>query len=313
MENENYKEGSDYLKTSCFKCRFKPDYESAIPYFKLAADEFHAKGEFKKEIETREKLVKCFKNENSHWEEGNEYEKISKVQLNQLKSPSDSYNSIENSFHSYINDNKYDCAIKALVRLSQNFRDNENIVQTEKALYLAFEGIKKFYHNILLNENSTPQYIIDCFDMYIDILYNGQNYKKGIEVAKKSAELIEKEKKNEKENIGKYYAFQAIGELTEKKDDKYKNTIEKGLKAEVNSNGLSNKVNKLVNLVKENNKNNEKAISSLFFDINKRVPNSITKMLNTFIQDNKNYTESDDNIKLNNNNDKLTDFEEDLK
>ena len=55
--------------------------------------------------------------------------------------------------------------------------------------------------------------------MHIDILYNNQNYNKRIEVAKKSAELIEKEKKSEKENIGKYYAFQAIGELTEKKED----------------------------------------------------------------------------------------------
>ena len=35
-------------------------------------------------------------------------------------------------------------------------------------------------------------------------------------------------------------------------------------------------------------------------------------MLNKYIQENKNYTESDDNIKLNNN-DKITDFEEDLK
>ena len=35
-------------------------------------------------------------------------------------------------------------------------------------------------------------------------------------------------------------------------------------------------------------------------------------MLNKYIQENKNYTESDDNIKLNNN-DKITDFEEYLK
>ena len=61
--NENYKEGSEYLKTSCLKCRFNPDYSSAISYFKVAADKFHNCGDFQKEIETREKLVKCFKNE----------------------------------------------------------------------------------------------------------------------------------------------------------------------------------------------------------------------------------------------------------
>lgn len=306
--NNNYKEGSKYLKTSCFKCRFNPDYTSAIPYFKTAADGYHSCKEFKKEIETREKLVKCFKSEKSHWEEGNEYEKMSKVQLNQLNSPSDSYNSIENAFHSYINDDKYEDAIRALSKLSENFIDNGNKEEAEKTLSLAFEGINKYYNKITLNNSFSPSNAYNCIDMYIDLLYNDEKYKKGAEIAKKSAELIKDENKNENKIIAKYYTFQAIGELMEKKEDKYKKAIEKGINSENDSNGLSNKVNKLVNLVKENNKDNEKMISSLFYEINEKVPNSISKMLNKFIQENKINDENENNI--NNNDDKLTDYED---
>ena len=310
--NKNYNEGSDYLKTSCLRCRFNPDYSSAIPYLKLAADEFHSIGDFQKEIETREKLVKCFKNEKSYWEEGNEYEKISKVQLNQLNLPSEAYNSIENSFHAYINDHKYDYAIKALTKSSGDFIDKEKKKEAEKALSFAFEGINKYYNVIITDKDEDISYIYECIDKYIDLLYNDERYKKGAEIAKKSAELFQKENKNDK-NIAKYYAYQAIGELVDKKEDKYKSTIEKGINFE-GGNGLNCKINKLVNTVKEHNKNNEKIISSLFYEINQKVPNSISKMLNKYIQENKNYDDYEDNINNNNKDkDKLTDFEEDLK
>ena len=311
--NKNYNEGSDYLKTSCLKCRFSPDYSSAIPYLKIAADEFHNINDFRKEIETREKLVKCFKNENSFWEEGNEYEKISKVQLNQLKSHSESYNSIENAFHAYINDHKYDYAIRALTKSSEDFIDNEKKEEAEKTLSLAFEGIKKYYHVIILDKDEDISYIYECLDKYIDLLYNDEKYKKGSEIAKKSAELIEKENKKEKNVIAKYYAYQAIGELLDKKEENYKKTIKKGMNIENGTNDLNSKINKLVNLVKEKNKDNEKTISSLFYDINRNIPNSISKMLNKYIQENKSYDDDGENVNENNsNNERLTDFEEDM-
>ena len=305
--NENYNEGSNYLKTSCFKCRLQPDYSSAIPYFKLAADKFHSCGDFSKEIETREKLVKCFKNEKSFWEEGNEYEKISKVQLNQLKSPSDSYNSIENAFNAYINDHKYDYAIKSLSKSSENFIDNEYKKEAEKTLSLGFEGINKYYYILSLDKNGDYLYIYNFLEKYIDLLYNNENYKKGSETSKKIAELIEK-KENESENkiIGKFYTYEAIGELLQKKEDKYKKAINKGMNLENNVNGLSSKVNKLVELVNEKNKDNEKKITGIFYDINDKIPISISKMLNKYIKENKIYDE-DNNIS---NLDKITDYED---
>ena len=314
--NKNYKEGSAYLKTSCLKCRFNPDYISAIPYLKLAADEYHGCKDYEKEIETREKLVKCFKGENSSWEEGNEYEKMSKVQLNQLKSPSDAYNSIENSFHAYINDNKYNYGIKALKKSSDNFIENENKKEAEKVLSFAFDAICKYYHVITLDKEESHSYVYECIDKYIDLLFGENNYKKAAEVSKKTTKLIEKDNENEKRMIGKYYTFEAISELLDKNEDKYKNTIEKGMKVENNQNGISNKVNKLINTLKENNKDNEKNITSLYHDISSKVPHCVSKALYKYIEDNK-ISDNNNNDNNGNNNDKdkdkSTEFEKSLK
>ena len=306
--DKNYQKGSEYLKTSFFKCRCNPDYNSAIPYLKLAADGFHNSGKFDKEIETRNELIKCFKNEDSPWEEGNEHEKISELQLKHLKSPSDAYGSIVKAYSAYSNDSKYDYAIKTLFKSSENFLDNEYKSEAEKCLSSAFEGIKKYYHNIIL-EDESPSYVYNTVDRYIDLLYNEKKYKKGIEVSEKFAELIKKENKKEINLIGKYHSFQAIGELSCNNQQGYKKAIEKGMKIE-SQNGLSHKVNELINSVKKP----DKIKSSLLNDINNKVPNSITKMLNKYIKDNK----VEEHIRFtnkgeDNNNDKFTDYEEDLK
>ena len=311
--NKNYKKGEDYLKTSCLKCRFESDYTSAIPYFKSAADDYHTCGNFEKELDARKKLVKCFQNEKSYWEEGNEYEKISRVQLEQLKSPSDSYNSIENAFNAYINNHTYDDAIKALNKSSNNFIDKENKKEAEKVLDFAFDGINKYYHVIILDKDEDCSYVYECIDKYIDLLFDQEKYKKCAEISKKSAELIENENIKEKRVISKYYAYQALAELLDKKDDKFPKTIEKGIKFESGENGLCHKIKKLINIVKEHNNNNQKLITSLFYDISSKVPNSVSKKLYKFIEENKVNNDNNNNINNDYNNDKNTDFEEDMK
>ena len=313
--NNNYKEAMKYFKSSCFKCRFKPDYMSAIPYFKLAADGYHGCKNFEKEIETRKQLVKCFENERSNWEEANEYEKMSKVQLNQLKSPSDAYNSLEKAFHSYVNDNKYSYAIKALHKSSDNFIESGNKTEAEKVLAFAFEGINKYYHVITLDKSDSHEYIYDCIDKYIDLLFSENDYKKAAEVSKKTTKLIEKDNEKEKEMISKYYAIEAIAELLDKQEDKYNKSIEKGMKVKEGQNGICNKLYKLINLIKENNKDNEKMITSLYQDISYTLPHSVSKMLYKYIEDHKisddnNYINNDTNNE--NDKDKSTEFEKSL-
>ena len=305
--NKNYKKGSNFMKASFFNCRFHADFTSAIPYLKLAADDFHSCGEYEKEIEAREKLVKCFIKEKSSWEEGNEYEKISKVQLDNLKSPSESYKSIKNSFNAYINNHSYEDALKALNKSYDNFMEKGNKEEAEKVLDLAFDGIQKYYHVIILDKDEDYSYVYECIDKYADFLSNEEKYDKCAEICQKSAELIEKENNKEKKIIAKYYAYQALEELFCKKEDKYREIIEKGMKYESGDGDLCHKINKLIILAKQNNENEQKSITSLFYGISTKLPNSIYKNLNKYIQENKGNIEN-----INNNNNNIDD-EEDMK
>ena len=285
--NQNYITGLEFLQTSCIKCRFTPCYLDAIPYFKKAADTYHGCGNFEKEITTREKLAKCFNSCKSFWEEGNEYEKICKTQLNQLKSPSDAYNSIINSFHAYACNRSYDDGIKALTKSSNDFIESGNKEEAIKILEFAFQGIDKYYHVLTLNDDESHHYIYECIDKYIDLLFSQEEYDKSAEIAKKSLELIKKEKKNEKRLICKYYGFQSIAELLGKKGDNYQDTLQKGREFEENGDEFCSNINRLINVVKQNNKENEKLIQRLFNNISRKIPSSMLKMLNIkFIKEN---------------------------
>ena len=208
--NQDYIHGLEYLQTSCIKCRFNPNYLDAIPYFKKAAEVYRGCGQFEKEIQAREYLVRCFNNEKSYWEEGNEYEKISKVQLDNLKSPSDAYNSIDNSFNAYINNHSYEEALKALNKSYDNFMEKESKKEAEKVLDLAFDGIQNYYHVIILDKDEDYSYVYECIDKYVDFLFNEEKYDKCAELCKKSVELIEKENKNKHEQQKLYQNLKKI-------------------------------------------------------------------------------------------------------
>ena len=303
---KEYNKGVNYLKTSCLQCRFKPEYMSAIPYLKSSADEFHNSGNFEKEIEARKNLIMCFQNEKSYWEEGKEYEKMSKLYLNQLKSPSDSYKSIESAYDSYNKNHSYEDGIKALTRASDNFIENENENEGEKCLETAFEGIQKYYHVMTMDENESQMYIYDCIDKYINCLYGKEKYKKSIEISKKTAELIKKEKSNEIILLDKYYGLKAISEILDKQDNKYKDTLEKGMNVNIDESGLCNRVNNLMNKIKENNNEEDKSIMNHVYEISAKVPNNVYKKLYKYVEDNKINVNNIDNEK-----DKFTDFDDD--
>lgn len=306
--NQNYLSGLELLQTSCIKCRCNPNYMDAIPYFKKAADVYHGCGKFQKEITTREKLIKCFESEKSYWEEGNEYEKISKIQLNQLKAISDAQNSIMNAFNAYASNRSYEDGIKALTKSSNEFIDSENKEEAIKILEFAFQGIEKYYHILTLNKDDSHHYIYECIDKFIDLLFGEEEYEKSSEIAQKSSDLIKKDQKNEKRMICKYYGFQAISELLSKKEDNYQETVERGIEFEENGDDFCSKINRLVNVVKQKHKDNEKLIKRLYSEISRKVPTNVAKMINiNFIQVNA-IKEENSEIRTN-----LSEEDEDLK
>ena len=303
---KEYKKGINCLKTSCLKCRFSADYTSAIPYLKSSADEFHSCGNFEKELEARQSLITCFEKEESLWEEAKEYEKMSNVYLTKLKSPSEAYDSIEKAYNSFNKNHSYEDGIKSLMKASDNFIENEKEEEGEKCLEMAFNGIKKYYHVMTMNENDSQIYIYDCIDKYIDFLFGKEKYKKSEEIAKKTAELINEEKSSEIKLLDKYYGLQAISEILDKQDNKYKDTLEKGMNVNIEESGMCNRVNNLMNKLKAKNNNEDKSIMDNVYEISAKVPNNVYKKLYRYVQDNK---ISDDNI--NNEKDKITDFDDD--
>ena len=301
---KEYNKGMDCLKTSCLKCRFNPDFTSAIPYLKTAADEFHANNNFEKEIEARHHLTTCFQKEESFWEEGKEHEKISYIYLTKLKSPKEAYDSIECGYNSYIKNHSYEDGIKCLMRASDNFLEEEKEQEAEKCLELSFEGINKYYHVMIIKENESQKYIYDCFDKYIDFTFGKENYKKSISIAKKSVDLIKSEKSDEIILLDKYYGLKALGEIMDKQNNKYNETIDKGMKINNEQDGLCYKINYLLSKINSGYKGDDKTIMDTVYEISGIVPNNVYKKLYRYVEDNK----INDNK---NEKDKITDFDDD--
>ena len=301
---KEYNKGMDCLKTSCLKCRFNPDFTSAIPYLKTAADEFHANNNFEKEIEARHHLTTCFQKEESFWEEGKEHEKISYIYLTKLKSPKEAYDSIECGYNSYIKNHSYEDGIKCLMRASDNFLEEEKEQEAEKCLELSFEGINKYYHVMIIKENESQKYIYDCIDKYIDFTFGKENYKKSISIAKKSVDLIKSEKSDEIILLDKYYGLKALGEIMDKQNNKYNETIDKGMKINNEQDGLCYKINYLLSKINSGYKGDDKTIMDTVYEISGIVPNNVYKKLYRYVEDNK-----INDIK--NEKDKITDFDDD--
>ena len=305
---KEYNKGINCLKTSCLKCRFNPDFTSAIPYLKTASDEFHACNNYEKEIESRHHLITCFQKEESFWEEGKEHEKISYIYLTKLKSYQEAYDSFECAYNAYIKNHSYEDGIKCLMKASDSFLEEEKEQETEKCLELSFEGINKYYHVMIIKENESQKYIYDCIDKYIDFTFGKENYKKCISIAKKSVDLIKSEKKDDINLLDKYYGLQALGEILDKQDNKYNETIDKGMKYNNDPSGLCYKINYLLSKIKNGYKEEEnKTVMDTVYEISGIVPNNVYKKLYRYVEDNKINDNKNENEK-----DKITDFDDDF-
>ena len=106
--------------------------------------------------------------------------------------------------------------------------------------------------------------------------------------------------------LDKYYGLQAISEILDKQENKYRDTLEKGMNINVEKSGLCNRVNNLMNKLKENNNDDGKSLKNNVYEISVKVPNNVYKKLYRYVEDNK---ISDNNI--NKEKDKLTDFDDD--
>ncbi len=278
--NQDYLHGLEYLQTSCIKCRFTPNYLDAIPFLKKAAEIYRGCGNFEREVETRELLVRCFKGEQSFWEEGNEYQKMCQAQINQLKKIPEAKNSIINSFNAFAANRTYGDGIKAITKASGFFIDNNNKNEAEEILEFGFTGVQKYYHVLVVNEEENHYYIYDLIDKYIDLLIDKEKFEKSAEISEKTAALVNEEKNDEKKTICKYYGFWALSELLNKNEKKYQEIIDKGMDFEKDGDKFCSQINKLINVINQKEKENEKLIKKLYAEIARNIPSCMAKVFN---------------------------------
>ena len=228
-----------------------------------------------------------------------------KTQITNLKKVEEAYISIINSFNSFAGNRTYDDGIKALTKASNDFIDNGNKEEAEKILDFAFQGIEKYFHVITMNEDESHPYIYESIDKYIDLLYDREKFNKSAEISEKCAELLKQEKPDEKSLICKYYGYWALSEIMKKNKKKFQEVVEKGMDFEKNGDNFCTRINKLINVINQKDKENENLIKKIFSEISRQVPSNMAKIINIkYIQVNivkadeiKTNDDSDDDMK----------------
>ena len=274
------KKGEECLKTSC--CKSKPDYYEAIILFRDASELYHGEKKWRQEISCRYKLANCFKQTKSYWEEGKEYEKISKIRINQLNSSNDEVMiDINNAFQSFCAEKEYNSALKSVFNLSTEFMQKGNYVYAEKCSKIGFDNLNKFYHVIILNKNKESiDYLYDGIRQYIDILIYNEELNSAKKVIDNILELIKSEDSDNKEEISKFNIFKLgifILEDDKVNFEKLSNTCEQ------------NKDLKSINQLKNAIYNcDDKEFKDAMIDIDYIFPNSMIKRINQLFKNIKN-------------------------
>lgn len=300
---DKYNEGLACLKTSFLKLKFTPEYNDAIPYFKQAADIYHGCKKFNEEIEVRMQLNKCFNATKSYWEEGNEYEKIFLVYLNQLNQPDEAYKAILNAKNSYVSNKSYDDAVKALSKAGNTFLESQNTSNAEAAYKTAYDTIEKYFHVLTVDNSIDLGFIYNCLDKFLDLLFSTKKYSIAVDITNGIIKLIKENDQNDNNKISKYYGFQALAQLANKNDEGANKALEAGTEINGARDNPCKFINSLCGIFNQPDiDSKQKQIKSDVEDLSFVYPNSVIKDLNDIIQEKKAASQANNE---NNNNDDL--------
>jgi hypothetical protein len=206
----NKKKGDAYMKTSCITCKFKPNYDDAIPFYKTAADQYHGQNKIKEEVYCREKLVDCFHNLNSEWEEGNEYNKVANLQVKNLQDYNAALITIQNAYNAFFIKGEYKYAIDSVTKLSEKFLEVQEIPYTEKCLKIAFEGVLTVFHSIASRPDEPTDFLYSAISRYMAINFKLNQIDNIVDSADKLIKVIEPYETN-KSQVANMYGYYLIG------------------------------------------------------------------------------------------------------
>jgi hypothetical protein len=213
----NKQKGDAYVKTSCIMCKFKPNYEDAIPFYKLAADGFHGQNNIKEEIYCREKLAVCFRNLVSEWEEGNEYNKIAVLQVKNLQDYNAALQTIQNAYNSFFIKGEYKYSIDCVTKLSEKFIELNETAFAEKCLKMAFEGVLTVFHSIASKPDEPTDFLYSAINRYMAINFKLNKIDTIVDSADKLIKVIEPYETS-KSQVANMYGYHLIGLML--KEDK---------------------------------------------------------------------------------------------
>lgn len=198
--------GDNEIKTSFFSCKFKPNCMDAIPFYKLAATQYHNQSAFEDEIYCREKLAFCYRNLVSEWEEGREYEQVAIVYLTNLNNPENAFKAIQNAHQGYFIKADYKDAVNCLVKLSESYLNFNQIEYAEKCLKLGYDDCLTVFHTVATKVDEDYGFIYTCVNAYISLLFRLKQLKFVITVCQNAIAAFEPYENN-KSRIIRYYGF----------------------------------------------------------------------------------------------------------
>lgn len=275
----NKSQGEEEIKTSCIFCKYKPNYADAIPSFRKAADQYHGLRDWDQEIYCRIRLALCFKETNSLWEEGNEYQKIAFVQLNQQSKKEEALNNIQLAHQCFYNAHEYDSSIKCLIKMSFEYRNRSESDYAEKTLKVAYDIILKIYHVISLSNNDDVTYVFELMDAYFELLVQNNNANKMISVAETFITLLKEDSKNKKQ-ISHVYGIILCSYLINSDMDSYSNLYTK-IEADDYDNDDIRHVDEIKRCLETLN---EKEFKSAMIDLQGDYPNIICQKINNVLR-----------------------------
>jgi hypothetical protein len=208
---QNKEAGDSEIKISCLLCKFKPNCLEAIPYYIAAADAYHTMQIWSEEIYCREKLAYCHRSLKSDWEEGNEYEKIAYIYLNQLQSSEQALKFVQNAHNAYFSKGDYPDSINCLTKIAHVYiTDRDEYENAEKCLKIAYNAILQTFHLLGTKEDEPTDFIYRAIDSYTSVLYKNDKVRIGIEACENILKIIQQYETN-KSRIVQVYGLLLVG------------------------------------------------------------------------------------------------------
>ena len=284
--DRNRKEGDSEINTSCITCKFKPNFHDAIPFYQLAADSYRSAHKFNDEIYCRQKLVLCFRNLKSIWEEGSEQEKIAGIYLNNLKKYDLAIKSINNAFKCYFDNAEYYDALNALLNTSNKLIELKEIEQAENCLKIGYDCFKSVFH-VLATKKDQPNFTIyNALYQYFNILVKNNKIKSGIESCEAAIKTIEPFEQD-KSKIVETYVYLLIFLLLDNDLIEFKNKMELARRHCDKSSDLRF-LQDVESIPFDIENSQENQFKNHTVEIKVRFPNEINKRLNEYFYEMKN-------------------------